>query len=196
MSTSPESPLDPLDSVRAGVAHLREHWILLLILGIFLVIVGTFAISAEFIATLATVEFFGMLLLIGGILEIVGALTTRHGDDFWMNLLTGILSTVVGLLMMHHPGVAAAAVTLMLAASFIVGGVLRVIAAALERFYGWPWAMISGFISMFLGFYIWQHFPGSAFWVIGLFVGIDLIFAGWTWIFLALGVRRAFAKRP
>jgi uncharacterized membrane protein HdeD (DUF308 family) len=193
MSTSPESPLDPF---RDGLAHLREHWLLLLILGIVLVLVGAFAISAEFITTLATIAFFGMLLLIGGILQVVGALTTRHGDDFWINLLTGILSTVVGLLMMNHPVAAAAGVTLMLAASFIVGGVLRVIGAAMERFYGWPWSMISGFVSLFLGIYIWKHFPTSAMWVIGLFVGIDLIFAGWTWIFLALGVRRAFPKHP
>jgi uncharacterized membrane protein HdeD (DUF308 family) len=196
MSASPDSPLDPLDSVRAGVAHLREHWILLLILGIFLVVVGTFAIGAPLVVTLTTVEFVGTLLLIGGVLQLVGALTIRGGDDFWINLLTGILSAVVGLLMMNHPGAAAAAVTLMLAASFIVGGILRVIVAAMERFYGWPFTMVSGFISLFLGIFIWRHFPESAAWVIGLFVGIDLIFAGWTWIFLALGVRRAFAKRP
>jgi uncharacterized membrane protein HdeD (DUF308 family) len=194
MSTSPESS-DPIDTLREEIAHLQEHWLLLLILGIVLVLVGTMAISAEFFATLATVEFIGMLLLIGGILEVVGALTTRDGGDFWINMLTGVLSTVVGLLMMHHPGVAAAAVTLMLAASFIVGGILRVIAAATDRFYGWPWALVSGFISLFLGIYIWRHFPTSALWVIGLFVGIDLIFAGWTWIFLALGVRRAFKKK-
>ena len=193
MSTAPESPLTP---TREDLSHLRDHWLLLLILGILLVVVGTMAIGSEFITTLATVAFFGMLLLIGGILQIVGALTTRHGDDFWINLLTGILSTVVGLLMMNHPVAAAAGVTLMLAASFIVGGLLRIIVSALERFYGWPWTMISGFISLFLGIYIWKHFPTSAMWVIGLFVGIDLIFAGWTWIFLAIGIRRAVPKQP
>ena len=40
-----------------------------------------------------------------------------------------------------------------------------------------------------------REFPESALWVIGLFVGIDLIFAGWTWIFLALGIRRAFPAK-
>jgi uncharacterized membrane protein HdeD (DUF308 family) len=191
MSTAPESPLSP---PRAGLAHLHEHWIMLLILGILLVLVGVAAIACEFITTLATITFFGMLLLIGGIVQIVGALTTRHNDDFWINLLVGILSTVVGMMMMNHPVAAAAGVTLMLAASFIVGGLLRITVSAIERFYGWPWQMLNGFITLFLGIFIWKHFPGSTFWVIGLFVGIDLIFAGWTWIFLAIGVRRSFPK--
>jgi uncharacterized membrane protein HdeD (DUF308 family) len=167
---------------------------MLLILGIFLVVVGTMAIVSEFIATLATIKFFGMLLLVGGILQVVGALTTRHGQDFFVNLLAGILSSVVGLLMMARTEEAAVAVTLMLAAMFIVGGTLRIITAALERFYGWPWMMINGFITLILGIYIWRHFPAASEWLIGLFVGIDLIFAGWTWIFLAIGIRRAFPK--
>jgi uncharacterized membrane protein HdeD (DUF308 family) len=189
-SDLPKSPL------REELSHLRDHWLLLLLMGIMLVIVGVLAISFEFITALATMAIFGMLLLIGGILEIVGAMTTRHGEDFWINLLTGVLSAVVGLLMMMQPGTAATAVTLMLAAAFIVGGILRIVYSSIERFYGWPWQLLNGFITLFLGIVIWRHFPSDSLWIIGLFVGIDLIFAGWTWIFLAIGVLRNVPKHP
>lgn len=193
MSTEPQvAPENPL---RQELQHLREHWVLLFVLGIGLAVVGSLAIIFSFIATLATVTFFGTLLLIGGALELVNAVTCRNWRGFLVYLLTGILYAVVGLIMMSHPLAAAAGLTLMLAAVFMAGGIIRIVVAAVDHFHGWPWVMVSGFISLLLGIYIWRHFPTDAFWVIGLFVGIDLIFLGWSWIFLALGIRNAFREK-
>lgn len=184
-------PPVPDAASRHELQPLREHWLLLLILGIVLILVGTMAFISSFIATLATVTFFGMLLLVGGVIELVNGFTCRNWRGFIVSLLTGILYAVVGLIMMTHPLSAAAGLTLMLAAAFIVGGIVRIVVAAIEHFHGWPWVMVNGFVSLFLGIFIWRHFPGDAFWVIGLFVGIDLIFSGWAWIFLAIAIRRA-----
>ena len=96
--------------------------------------------------------------------------------------------------MMVHPVEAAIGLTLLLAAAFMVGGILRIVVAAIEHFHGWPWVMLNGFIGLFLGLYIWRHLPNDALWVIGMFVGIDLIFAGWSWIFLAFGVHRLLSR--
>jgi uncharacterized membrane protein HdeD (DUF308 family) len=189
MSTDPSLAPNP---VREELERLREHWLLLLILGIATAFIGSLAIISSFIATLATVTFFGMLLLIGAVIQLVNALTCRNWRGFLVYLLTGILYGVVGLIMMNHPLEAAAGLTLMLAAAFIAGGVIRIVVAAMEHFHGWPWVMVSGFISLLLGMFIWRHFPKDAFWVIGLFVGIDLIFLGWSWIILSLGIRSAF----
>jgi uncharacterized membrane protein HdeD (DUF308 family) len=194
MSTNPTAP--PVDTpLREELQHLREHWLLMLVLGIGLVLIGTFAIISSFIATLATVAFIGTLLLIGGVMQLVNAITGRSWRGFFIHLVIGVLYTVVGLLMMNHPIAAAAGLTLMLAAGFIAGGIIRIVFSAMERFHGWVWVMVNGFISLFLGVYIWRHFPESALWVIGIFVGIDLLFAGWSWIFLALGIRNAFPAR-
>jgi uncharacterized membrane protein HdeD (DUF308 family) len=180
--------------VRQELQQLRDHWLLLLILGIGLAVVGTMAIVSAFVATLATVAFFGTLLLIGAVFELVNALTCRNWRGFLVHLLTGILYGVVGLIMMSEPLAAAAGITVLLAAALIVGGAFRIVVAAMERFHGWPWALISGFISLLLGVFIWRHFPRDVLWVIGLFVGIDLIFLGWSWIFLAIGIRSAVQK--
>lgn len=190
-----DSPAAINPPVLHELSALRQHWVLLLVLGIGLALVGTMAIISSFIATLATVVFFGTLLLLGGVLQLVNAVACRGWRGFLIYLLAGILYSVVGLIMMNHPLAAAAALTLMLAASFMAGGIVRIILAAVERFHGWVWVLINGFVSLFLGVFIWRHFPGDAFWIIGLFVGIELIFCGWQWIFLALNIKRAFPKQ-
>jgi uncharacterized membrane protein HdeD (DUF308 family) len=191
MSSAPqvENPL------RDELQHIRDQWLLLLILGIVLVITGTAAIICSFIATLATAVFFGTLIFAGGVVQIVNAVTCRNWRGFVVYLLAGILYGVVGLIMMNHPAATAVGLTLMLAAAFMIGGIIRIVVSATERFHAWGWVMLNGFISLFLGIYIWRHFPESAFWVLGLFVGIDLIFAGWSWIWLAIGVHGAFASK-
>jgi uncharacterized membrane protein HdeD (DUF308 family) len=193
MSTETHAPPD--NPLRQELQHIRESWLLLLILGIGLVLVGTMAIISSFVATLATVAVFGTLLFLGGVLQLVNAVTCRNWRGFFAYLIAAVLYAVVGLIMMNHPLAAAAGLTLMLAAAFMVGGTIRIVVAAVEHFYGWAWVMIDGFITLILGIYIWRHFPEDAFWVIGIFVGVDLIFAGWSWIFLALGIRSTFPSQ-
>jgi len=175
---------------------LRDAWVLLLVLGIALVVVGSLAIASAFIATLATVTLFGTFLVIGAAMQLVNAIYARSGRGFLVHLLAGILYAVIGLMMMNHPLQAAAGLTLMIAAAYMVGGIVRIVGAAVDHFHGWPWVMLNGFVTLFLGIYIWRHFPESAFWVIGLFVGIELVFSGWTWIMMAITVHRAAAAKP
>ena len=87
-------------------------------------------------------------------------------------------------------------ITLLLVASFLVGGVLRIVTAAAERFPAWPWAVLTGVVDLVLGVMIASGWPESSLWVIGLFLGIDLIFHGWSWVILALTVRTYAAALP
>jgi uncharacterized membrane protein HdeD (DUF308 family) len=193
MSTAPQSTSER--PVISELHQLRDHWLLLLILGIMLILIGTFAIISPFIATLATVTFFGTLLFIGAVIQLVNALTCRNWRGFFVHLMSSLIFGVVGLIMMNHPPEAAAGLTLMIAAGFILGGIVRIVVSAIERFQGWPWVLLNGFITLFLGLYIWRHFPQSAFWLIGIFVGVELIFNGWAWIDLALTIRFCIPKQ-
>jgi uncharacterized membrane protein HdeD (DUF308 family) len=177
-----------VDSLSAEWESLRKNWFWLLILGISLIVVGLVAMSASFIATLATVVMLGILLLIGGGVEIVNAFWARCWRGFWMHLLAGILYAVLGFLLVEHPLASAAAFTLMLAAGLLVGGLFRILIALIERFQGWVWVLINGIVSLVLGVLIWQRWPEAAFWVIGLFVGIDMLLAGWSWVMMALAI--------
>jgi uncharacterized membrane protein HdeD (DUF308 family) len=61
--------------------------------------------------------------------------------------------------------------------------------ALAHSFEGRSWVLLNGFITLLLGISIWRQWPESSVWVIGLFVGIELVFSGWSWIMLGLAVR-------
>ena len=169
--------------------HLRRMWWLFFILGLVSIVVGFLAISSTFIATLASVIVFGVLLLIAGFAEVVHAIMVRNWRGFALHLLTAALYLLVGLFMLEDPVRAAAVLTLLLAAGFFVGGLLRIIYSLVERFPAWPWVVLHGVVDLILGGIILSGWPESGLWVIGLLLGIDLVFHGWSWVVLALTVR-------
>jgi uncharacterized membrane protein HdeD (DUF308 family) len=173
---------------------MRMHgcWPWFLILGLVLMIVGGLAISAPHltaITTMTTVLMCGILLLAGGVVQIVNAFLARSWRGFFVHVVSGILHLVIGLLMIKHPVTMAAGITLVLAAAFMIEGVVRIVSTLLERFTGWGWVMFNGVITLALGIMIWQQWPESTEWVIGLFVGIDLLFNGWSWVMLGIAVK-------
>ncbi len=184
----------PSNVLGAERESLRKLWILMLVFGVVLIALGVAAMSAMFIATLATVLVLGILFLTGGVVDIVNAFWARRWRGFWVNLLVGILYLVMGFLMTQRPLASAAAFTLMIAAVLFVGGFFRIAITLIERFHGWVWGLINGVISVVLGVMIWREWPDSALWVIGLFVGIDMMFAGWALVMTALTVRDVTAK--
>jgi uncharacterized membrane protein HdeD (DUF308 family) len=175
---------------------MRHLWWLLLALGLVTIIVGLAAISYACMATLAAVIVFGWLLLIAGITEVIHAVMVRNGRGFALHLLSAALYLLVGLYTLEDPARAALVFTLLIAASFFVGGVLRIITSIAVRFPAWPWVLLHGVVDLILGGIILSGWPSSSLWVIGLFVGIDLIFHGWAWVILALTVRTYSAAQP
>jgi uncharacterized membrane protein HdeD (DUF308 family) len=170
-------------------ASLRAHWLVFFSLGLVSVIVGFLAIGSPYVAASKAVVVFGVLLLIAGITEVIHAVMVRHMRGFALHLLAAALYLVVGLFMLEDHVRAAAVLTLLLAASFFVGGLLRVIFSIVEYFPGWQWVLLNGVVDLILGVLIWSGWPESSLWVTGLFVGIDLLFHGWSWMILALSVR-------
>ena len=184
-------PASPAGAPYDERASLRSVWWLFFALGLVSVIVGFLAISSRYIVitTWATVVFFGVLLLIAGITEVIHAVMVRNLRGFALHLLAAALYLIVGLFMLEHPLRAAEVLTLLLGASFLVGGLLRVIFSLVVRFPAWPWVLLNGVVDLVLGVLILNEWPESSLWVIGLFVGIDLLVHGWSWMILALTVR-------
>ena len=169
--------------------HLRRLWWLFLALGLVSIFVGFLAISATWVATLASVFVFGVLLLVAGVTEVIHAVMVRNLKGFALHLLAAALYLFVGLFLLEDTVRAAAVLTLILGAGFLVGGVLRILFSLVVQFPGWPWVALNGVVNLLLGFVILSGWPGSSLWVIGLLVGIDLIFHGWSWVILALTLR-------
>lgn len=167
----------------------RRHWVWFLALGVVLILIGLAAMGAPLVATLATMLFFGWLLLVSGVLQIVHAFWARRWGGFFVQLLVGVLELVVGGLIVDNPAPAGAAVTMLMAAFFVVGGIFRMFAALAYPFDGRGWLFLGGLVNLILGMMIWKSWPESTLSIIGLFVGIDLLIHGWWLVMLSLSVK-------
>jgi uncharacterized membrane protein HdeD (DUF308 family) len=178
--------------IKDEMRRLRQHWGWYLALGIFLAAIGTFAIMWACLAkvTVAITWLFGFVLLAGGISAIVSSFWAGRWSGMLVHLLLGILYTLAGLLIIDQPVESALGITLIIAVLLIFAGIFRIVFALMERFSGWNWVLLNGIVTLFLGLMIYKQWPASGLWVIGLFVGIDLIFDGWAWIMFALGLRQ------
>jgi uncharacterized membrane protein HdeD (DUF308 family) len=191
MSTTDERPV--VAELREELTEFRRNWLWFVLLGMALIFVGFIALGSLWIASLATAVVIGALLVVGGVAEIVGAFWSRGWSRVFLHLLSGLLSLGVGGLFLWAPVDALLTLTLLLACLLTVGGVFKIVAALSYRFEGWGWPLVSGVIDLVLGVMILLEWPASALWVIGLFVGISLVFRGFNWIGLGIALR---TQRP
>ena len=187
MSTTYERPA--IADLRHAANAIRGNWMWFVVLGVALIVLGFIALGSPWIAALATAVVIGALMLIGGVSETIGAFWCRGWSGFFFHLLSGVFSIVVGALFLRAPVDALLALTLVLSCFLMVGGLFKIIATLSYRFAAWGWPLLSGLIDFILGVMIWQEWPASALWVIGLFVGISLLFRGFNWIGLGLSLR-------
>ena len=163
-------------------SRLAAKWWLFVGVGIVAIVLGVVSVAAPLVATLTTAAVLGYLLLFGGVVEVGTAFGAAKWSGFFLQVLVGVLHVFIGLLMVANPGLTAAAFTLMLAVFFLVGGTFRIILAISERFPAWGWVAFNGVVTLLLGILIWQQWPETSLWVIGTFVGIDLIVTGTNWL--------------
>jgi uncharacterized membrane protein HdeD (DUF308 family) len=182
----------PDDEVR----QLQRNWVCFLILGALLILIGVAAIAYPVAATLVTMKVVGFFLLVSAGVEFVSAIWAIRWGGFFPHLVSGLLALFLGVILIDRPGLGAAGYTLVMAVYFVAAGLFRIVMALSRQFVGRFWAVLNGAVSLFLGVLIWQDFPESALWVIGTFVGIDLVFSGVSWVMLGVGVRGAPAPAP
>jgi uncharacterized membrane protein HdeD (DUF308 family) len=182
-----------VDTWRATAAFdrrtLHDNWGWYLVLGIGLLLFGLFALGNVALATVVSVRVFGVLLLLGGIALI--ALAFRGGG--WGHVLAlvllGLLFLYAGWSLLRSPVIGALSLTLTLAIFFVIVGLIRGVAAVVERPRGWGWSLVSGVLTVLLGALLWAQWPVSGLYAIGLLIGIELIFDGAAWIATALLAR-------
>jgi len=167
-----------------GTEELKRGWGWLVAVGIALIILGLIALYCAVTATMVSVDIFGWLLVIGGVLSLVDAFVQRRWGGFFMELFAGILYIIVGLMVVANTAASAVVLTLVIALFLLIDGVFRIVTALSVRFPHWPWMLFNGVVGVLLGIMIWRQWPWSGLWVIGLFVGIELILYGWSLVML------------
>jgi uncharacterized membrane protein HdeD (DUF308 family) len=172
---------------------LKEHWRSFTIQGVLLVILGALAIGVPALASVAVAVFIGWLLFFAGGMRTISLIRAPRSPGYWSNLLLAILTAILGLVLALFPLQGAVTLTTVLTAYFIVHGVATFIFAfSIKADTGrWVLLLLSGVIDLLLAGLIIVGWPSTALWILGLYVGINLLLTGFALIFAALGARTA-----
>jgi len=171
---------------------IRRHWVLFLCEGIALLMLGTLALLAPVIASVAATVFFGWLLLVSGIVGFIATLRARQAPGFWWSLLSALVGIAAGVLLLGWPLQGAFSLTAVLIAFLLVEGTVSILYALEHRSAlsgRWRWMLASGVLDVILGVLLFAGLPGTALWALGLLVALNMLFGGWALIAMALHAR-------
>ncbi|MGZ3767294.1 MAG: HdeD family acid-resistance protein [Mucilaginibacter sp.] len=168
-------------------SHLRQHWKLFAAEGVFLIILGTTAIIIPQIFTVGIALFLGWLLLIAGIAQVIRAISVISMPGFSLWLFTGLLQVIIGYFLVTDTLEGVITLTLLLTVLFALEGIVKTYLAFTMRPLGrWSGMLFSGVTSLLLALVVWLGWPGSVSWVLGLLLGINMIFLGWSLLNISL----------
>ena len=179
---------------RAVATALHEHWVLYLVEGVVLLVLGLTAIVIPPLATLAVTILLGWLFLVSGVMGLITTSWMRQAPGFWWALVSAVLGIAVGAMLLVLPVSGAFSLTIVLVAFFIIEGVASIMFALdhkRELSGRWGWMLVSGIVDLVLGAMILAGLPSTAAWAIGLLVGINMVFGGTALIGMALHARNA-----
>jgi uncharacterized membrane protein HdeD (DUF308 family) len=172
-------------------APLRAKWGWIVGLGVVYVIAGFVALGSVMMATVASVFVVGVMMIVAGIAEIINAFQLKGWGKFLIWALLGVLYIVAGFVTFENPLLAAALLTLILGAALVASGLVRIfLAFSMKRESPWIWVLLSSVVTLLLGLLILAQWPISSVYVLGIFLGVDLVMAGVGWIGLGFALRR------
>src|SRR5262249_54276558 len=186
---------------RAVVSAIHEHWVLFLVEGILLMLLGAAAIILPVIATLAFTLVIGWLFLLSGVIGLITTFWMRNAPGFWWSLLSAVIGIAAGIVLIRWPISGTVSLTLVLIAFFIIEGIVTLMYAFEHRAQlsgRWGWMLASGIVDLILAGIIFAGLPETATWALGLRVGINLLFGGPAMLGPACAVRSVelFACSP
>ena len=174
-----------------NIIKLNRNWGWILGFGFLFLVLGCVGLSMVVGLTLVSMFFFGALLAIAGISHLIDVFQHKDWQGMMWQALIAVLYIIGACIVFYDPFLASTLITGMLAGVLIVIGVTRIIMAVqLKAAPGWGWLFFAGIAAIILGILIIAQWPLSGLWVIGMFIAIEMIITGWTYIFIALALRR------
>ena len=195
MTTATSNGPAPPHSLGDNLRALRARWGWIVALGVIFMLAGVIALGSVVVATASAVLIVGIMMIMAGVAEIFAAFRVKDwGKAIFWGLL-GVLYVAAGIIAINNPFAAATILTLFLGIFLVAGGIVRMFLAWHMREAGkpWGWIVVSGIISVLLGAMIIAKWPYSSFYVLGIFLGIDLIFIGSSWLTIGLALKRRHA---
>jgi len=170
-----------------AVEYLQKHWRLFCAEGVFFVILGTLAIIVPHVFTLGIILFLGWLLLFGGVFQIIRAISIIHMPGFSLWFSIGLLQAFIGYFLVTEPTQGSLTITLLFTMFFAIEGLIKISFALLMRpLPHWGLMLFSGITALLLAIVVWAGWPQTGLWVLGLLLGINMVFVGWSLIQISL----------
>jgi uncharacterized membrane protein HdeD (DUF308 family) len=188
MASTSSAGIGPVPSL----APLHAKWGWIVALGVVYLVAGIIALGSVMAATVASVFVVGIMMLIAGVAEVIHAFQIKSWGRFFFWLVLGVLYIIAGFVAFENPLLTAVWLTLILGAALVASGLVRVfLGFNMRPGSPWVWVVVSGLITLVLGVIILAHWPFSAVYTLGIFLGVDLVFAGASWIGLGVALKNA-----
>lgn len=182
--------MNEFTSINRVPENYSGRWRWFILIGIILVILGVLALAYQFIATVFSVYYIAILLIFAGVAQLVQAFKTKSMGNTLLWCVIGVLYLVTGIIALYNPIAVSSALTLVIAFLLILSGIIQIIGAYHNRgLPRWGWLLFSGIVTLVLGLLILAGWPGNSVWVLGMFLGIDLILQGWAYISIGFAMR-------
>ncbi|MBL6617405.1 MAG: HdeD family acid-resistance protein [Reyranella sp.] len=179
---------DQAASPVAEPLRAKSGWVVAL--GVVYLIAGAVALSSVVMATVVSVFLVGIMMIVAGIAEVISALQVKSWGKFVLWLLLAALYIIAGILTFENPLLAAKLLTLLLGASLIASGIVKIVLAFnMKAGSSWGVVAFSGLITLLVGLVVVARWPVNSLYILGLFLAIDLVFSGVGWISIGLGLR-------
>jgi uncharacterized membrane protein HdeD (DUF308 family) len=164
-------------------------------LSVLMIAAGIFAIASPFAAGLAVNILVGWLLVFSGCAHLVFAWYKPSAGGLVWELLLGVLYILTGGYILVHPVAGLASLTIALAIYLFLESVLEfVLGFVLRPLPGSGWLLVDGVVTLILAGLILKTWPYSTGWVIGILVGISMLFSGTSRLMFSLAARSLAAR--
>ena len=158
---------------------VNQHSLLYLVQGGLMVLAGILALVYPVASSFAVVVLLGWLLIISGFVQGISLWDARNVPQFWLQLVSMLLSVMVGVLLIRHRAEGLLVLTLLLLVYFMIEGISKVIfSLTIRPFPNWGWVLASGLVGILVALYLWASLPVTAIWLLGVLLGIQLICEG------------------
>ncbi|MEX0340730.1 MAG: HdeD family acid-resistance protein [Arenibacterium sp.] len=166
-------------------------WLKLGLLGVVSIVFGFVVQGAPVVASLAVTTVTGLLLIAIGVLQVLGSLRGAEGRAAKVfSIILGALMVLLGVSFVANPLEGTISLAMLVVVLLAASGLIRLIFAYRMRStrYFWP-MLISGAASVLLAGYIVANFATASVSILGIFLGVEMLFNGFGLVVMGFFVR-------
>lgn len=170
--------------------ELQQNWPVIVTEGVLFLMLGSLAIIIPVVFSFGIIITVGVLLFVGGLIQLYRAIKLRKGKYFLPSLFSSIIELLLGTAILAYPVRGLMFLTVLLIGYFVLAGITKIIFSLnLKPLKAWGWIFFSGLLSLAFAFMLIYFWPNTAAFTMGILFGINMIFFGFSLIFAGVFAR-------